>query len=97
MKNGTQAFEERRMNVRKLLLLLAIVIAALTALLNTCKPFMALALEQTERVPMMMINYSFILIALVGAAIVGSIAFIIIGAAELVRRRKQRKYSCIQH
>jgi hypothetical protein len=85
------------MNVRKLLSFLTIAIAALTTLLNTCKSFMALALEQTERVPMMMINYSLILIALVGAAIIGSIAFIIIGSAELVRRRKQRKYSCIQH
>jgi hypothetical protein len=85
------------MDVRKPLSLLTIAIAALTAVLNTCKPFMALALEQTENVPMMMINYSLILIALVGAAIIGSIAFIIIGAAELVRRRKQRKYSCIQH
>jgi large-conductance mechanosensitive channel len=58
---------------------------------------MALALDETESVPMMIINYSLILIALVGAAIIGSIAFIIIGAAELTRRRKQRKYSCIQH
>jgi large-conductance mechanosensitive channel len=85
------------MNIRKLLSLLTTVIAALTALLNTCKPFMALALDETESAPMMMINYSLILLALVGVAIIGSIAFIVIGAAELVRRRKQKKYSCIQH
>ena len=85
------------MNVRKLLSLSTTVIAAFTALLNTCRPFVALALDETESVPMMMIDYSLILIAFVGAAIIGSIAFIIIGGAELVRRRKQRKYSCIQH
>jgi ABC-type transport system involved in cytochrome c biogenesis permease subunit len=94
--SSTQGLEERKMNAKKRLLLLTTVVAAFTGLLDTCRPFVALCLDESERVPMMMTSYSLILIALVGAAIIGSAVFLIICAAELVRRR-QRKYSCIQH
>lgn len=84
------------MNVKKLISTLTTTIAVSVALLHTCKTFEVLAADEIERVPMM-INYQLILIALFGAGIIGSITFIMIAGADLVRRRRRRKYSCIQH
>lgn len=84
------------MNVKKVISLLTATISSLVALLQTCKTFQVLASDGIERVPMMMINYPLILIGLFGAGIIGSITFIMIAAADLLRRRR-KKYSCIQH
>jgi uncharacterized Tic20 family protein len=84
------------MSVKRPISMLTTAIVSLVALLHTGRTFEVLALDEIERIPMM-IDYQLILIAFSAAGMIGSMAFMIIAGADSLRRRRRRKYSCIQH
>ena len=70
--------------------------AGFVAIMMKAGDFAAFADEGTQKVSMLLVNMPYFLILMVGAGVIGSIAFLFIVGAEVLRRRK-RKYSCIQH
>lgn len=95
-KNNAQASEEREMNVRKLTSMLTTAIAGLVAIMTIAGDHAAFADNGTQTVSMLLMNLPYFLILMVGAGVIGSITFLFIVGAEVLRRRR-RKYSCIQH
>jgi hypothetical protein len=95
-KNNAQASEEREMNVRKLTSMLTTAIAGFVAIMTIAGDHAAFADDGTRRVSMLLMNLPYFLILMVGAGVIGSITFLFIVGAEVMRRRR-RKYSCIQH
>jgi len=95
-KNDSQASEEEEMNVRKLTLILTTAIAGFVAIMTTAGDHAAFANDGTQRVSMLLMNLPYFLILMVGAGVIGSVTFLFIVGAEVMRRRR-RKYSCIQH
>jgi len=84
------------MNVRKLTSMLTTAIAGFVAIMTIAGDYAAFADDETRRVSMLFMNLPYFLILMVGAGVIGSITFLFIIAAEVMRRRR-RKYSCIQH
>lgn len=84
------------MNVRKLASMLTTVTAGFVAMMTIAGDLAVFADDGTQRVSMLLLNLPYFLILMIGAGIIGSIAFLFIVGTEVLRRRR-RKYSCIQH
>ena len=95
-KNSTKAFEEREMNVNKLASMLTTAITGFVVIMSIAGNSAAFADNGTQSVSMLLLNLPYFLILMVGAGVIGSIVFLFIVGAEVLRRRR-RKYSCIQH
>lgn len=95
-RNNNQASEGREIYMRKLTLMLTTVFAGFVAVMTIAADHAALADDGRQSVSMLLISPPYFLILIVGAGVIGSIAFLFIVGAEVIRRRR-RKYSCIQH
>lgn len=84
------------MNTRKLTSLLTTAIAGFLAIMTIAGNSAAFADDGTQKVSMLLLNLPYFLILMIGAGAIGSIVFLFIVGAEVLRRRR-RKYSCIQH
>jgi hypothetical protein len=73
-----------------------IAVAGFVATMTIAGNFAAFADDGTQGVSMLLMNLPYFLILMVGAGVIGSIVFLFIVGAEVLRRRR-RKYSCIQH
>ena len=93
--NG-QTYGEREINVRRSTSILVSVIAGFMAIMAVGGDYVVLADDGTQNVTMLLTSLTYFLILVVGAGVIGSVAFLFIIVAE-VMRRKRRKYSCIQH
>ncbi len=66
------------------------------AIMTVARDYVALADDGTQSVSMFLISLPYFLILVVGAGAIGSVAFLFIIVAEVMRRRR-KKYSRIQY
>ena len=95
--NRIHAFEEKEMTTRKLVWALTTMVVGFVSFMTFAGKFPTFAEDGTKSVSMLQLNLPLFLILMVGAGVVGSLAFMIVVGTDIVRRRRQRKYSCIQH
>jgi TRAP-type C4-dicarboxylate transport system permease small subunit len=87
---------ERETNVRKSTSIQMSGVAGFMAIMTVAGDYVAWADDGTQSVTMLLISLPCFLILVVGAGVIGSVAFLFIIVAEVMRRRR-RKYSPIQH
>jgi uncharacterized membrane protein len=89
--NSIEASEQRKMDNKRINRTFATVIAELVALVTIKGNTPAFAEEGIRSIQMLQLNLPLFLILMIGAGLIGSITFMVVVGAELVRRRRQKK------